>query len=262
MNKSGNHRGTERILDIFELLTNIENTGLTLTEISEKLNVPKSSILPLLHTMVSRGYLHCNQVNQKYFLGYKLYEIGTKYLNKKNTMDDALYEIMQDVVQACRETVALGKLDAGDVIYVQKIDLFEKLRLYSAIGRRLPAYSTSLGKALLSEKSKEEILRLYPEGMYPLTSNTITDVDVLFEELQQVKRTGFAFDCEESVYFVRSISIPIWDGASIQYGLQVNISTADYSLDKEEYIKKILIDAKRKMEPLLEKQRLQARPVR
>ena len=102
MNKSGNHRGTERILDIFELLTNIENAGLTLTEISEKLNVPKSSILPLLHTMVSRGYLHCNQVNQKYFLGYKLYEIGTKYLNKKNTMDDALYEIMQEVVQACR----------------------------------------------------------------------------------------------------------------------------------------------------------------
>ncbi len=193
-------------------------------------------------------------MNQKYFLGYKLYEIGTKYLDKKSTVDDALYEIMQDAVQACRETMALGKLDAGDVIYVQRIDLFEKLRLYSAIGRRLPAYSTSLGKALLSEKSKEDIKQLYPEGMYPLTSNTITDIDVLFEELQQVKKTGFAFDCEESVYFVRSISVPIKDGSSIQYGLQVNISVTGYSLDKEQFIKKILSDTKHKMELLLEKQ--------
>lgn len=254
MNKSEHHRGTERIIDIFELLTDIENVGLTLTEISEKLNAPKSSILPMLRTLVSRGYLHCNQVNQKYFLGYKLYEIGTKYLNKKNTVDDALYEIMQNVVHACGETVALGKLDTGDILYVQKIDLFEKLRLYSAIGRRLPAYSTSLGKALLSDKSREEIDQLYPEGMYPLTQNTITDPNVLFEELQQVKKTGFAFDCEESVYFVRSIAVPIKDSSSILYGLQVNISIADYSLEKEQYIKKILSDAKRKMELLLGKQ--------
>ena len=74
------HRATARVMSIFEFLTDTENVGKSLTEIANYLKAPKSSILPILRTLVDFQYLHYNTVTMQYFLGYKLYEIGTKYV--------------------------------------------------------------------------------------------------------------------------------------------------------------------------------------
>ena len=116
------HRSTERVISIFEYLTETENVGKNLTEIAAYLNAPKSSIFPMLRTLVSHRYLHYNPLTRQYFIGYKLYEVGTKYISDNN-LDDAIYQVMQEIATAYNVTVLLGELIAGDVLFLQKVDI-------------------------------------------------------------------------------------------------------------------------------------------
>ncbi|MBS7175266.1 MAG: helix-turn-helix domain-containing protein, partial [Clostridiales bacterium] len=69
------HRSTARVLDILELLEHVSN-GLSLKEISEALKVPKSSLFPILHTLLERGYL-CSESNGRgYRLGSMAFQLG------------------------------------------------------------------------------------------------------------------------------------------------------------------------------------------
>jgi len=244
------HNTTERIILIFEYLTESENSGKTLTEIAKYMDAPKSSILPILRTLVTYGYLHYNPIIMQYFLGYKLYEIGTKYVGDSN-MDDVIYQVMQDFAAANSVTLILGELVAGDVLIVQKVDLFEKLRLYRAVGRRIPAYADAAGKMLLSEKSSADIMRLYPEGLIPITAKTITDPAALFEQLDIVRQTGVAVSNEESTMYVRSVAIPIKKNDSTVYSLEACFSVFDYTEEKERAILLKLYELKNKIESFL-----------
>ena len=222
------HRSTERVISIFEYLTETENVGKNLTEIAQYLDSPKSSILPMLRTLVARGYLHYNSLTHQYFIGYKLYEIGTKYVGNTN-IDDAIYLLLKNLVTSNGVAVLLGELVAGDVLFLQKVGLFEEFRLYKAVGRRTPAYASALGKVLLSDKSKEDIRRLYPDGLTPITNKTITE-------------------------YVASIAVPIRKGGRIVYGIEVNMSIFEYNDEKEHELLYALYDTKNKIENFLKSQ--------
>lgn len=252
-NISTSHRGTERILSIFEFLTETENVGKTLTEIAQHLDAPKSSLLPMLRTLVSRGYLYYNSLTWQYFIGYKLYEIGTKYVSENN-LDDAIYQVMVDIANTYNVTVLLGELVAGDVLFLQKVDLFEKLRLYKAVGRRTPAYSNALGKVLLADKSSDELKKLYPNGLAPITNKTITSFSVLSEQLAEVRQLGFARCDEEATQYVFSVAIPIMKAGHIAYGLEVSMSIFEYNESRERQILYSLYEAKSKIENFLKNQ--------
>lgn len=201
----------------------------------------------MLRTLAARGYLYYNSLTYQYFIGYKLYEIGTKYVGEEN-IDDAIYQVLVNIANSNSVTVLLGELVAGDVLFLQKVDLFEKLRLYRAVGRRTPAYANALGKVLLSDKSLEELKRLYPDGLTPITNKTITDFDVLAEELTHVHELGFARCNEEATPYVCSVAIPIMKAGHIAYGLEASMSIFEYNESKERQILYSLYDAKSKIE--------------
>jgi len=251
--RNSQHRSTERIVQIFQFLTETENTGKTLTEIAHYLEAPKSSILPMLRTLVSYGYLHYNPIVMQYFLGYKLYEIGTKYVGDSN-MDDVIFQVMYNFATNYDVTLLLGELIAGDMLIVQRVDPIEKLRLYKAVARRIPAYADAAGKILLAEKSAAEVMRLYPEGLSPLTPKTITDPSILFDQLDNIRQTGVASANEESTMYVRSVAIPIKKQDSTVYGLEASFSIFEYSEEKERKILFALHELKAKIEGFLKMQ--------
>ena len=252
-NNNSQHRSTERVVLILEFLTETENSGKTLTEIANYLNAPKSSILPILRTLVSYGYLLYNPIVMQYFLGYKLYEIGTKYVGDSN-MDDVIFQVMYNFAVANNITLILGELIAGDVLVVQRVDSFEKLRFYRAVGRRIPAYADAVGKILLAEKSDADVMRLYPEGLTPITPKTITNPSVLFEDLDTIRQTGVAVSNEESTLYVRSVAVPIKKHDVTCYGLEICISIFDYTEEKERKLLYELYELKGKIEGFLKMQ--------
>ena len=169
-------------------------------------------------------------------------------------MDDVIFQVMYNFAVANNITLILGELIAGDVLVVQRVDSFEKLRFYRAVGRRIPAYADAVGKILLAEKSDADVMRLYPEGLTPITPKTITNPSVLFEDLDTIRQTGVAVSNEESTLYVRSVAVPIKKHDVTCYGLEICISIFDYTEEKERKLLYELYELKGKIEGFLKMQ--------
>ena len=200
------HKPTLRTLSILEFLSS-NNHRHTLTEISRHLDVSTSTLFPILHTLREQRYLDFDAKSHTYSLGIRLFEIGSRVQETHGYQQ--ITEIMNDIQSVCGETCHFGILDGGDVLYLIKAEAAEQpIRMRSMVGKRLPAYGTAIGKALLKNYSLEALKRLYPGGLKPLTAHTITDFDKLHEQLNS--NDIFLYDKEESTDAIACVAIPIY----------------------------------------------------
>jgi DNA-binding IclR family transcriptional regulator len=203
-------KSLDRALDILELIVGKEN-GMGVTEISRELDIHKSTVYRLLDTLKFRGYLEKNDDNHKYIAGINLFELSSKVLNDIDSRI-RVRPYLEELMQKTEETIHLGILDAGEVIYLDKVESTATIRMYSQVGKRVPAHSTSLGKAIMAhlpEARVKEILR--EKGMEKNTENTITELEQFLEHLQKVRKQGFAVDDEEQEKDIRCIAGPIFN---------------------------------------------------
>ena len=121
------HRSTARILDILELLASSKN-GYTLTEIAETIDAPKSSIFPIVHTLLDRKYIELNIHTIKYSIGVGLFALSSTFFGHKNIFNYVLDE-MNDIVGKCSEACQLGILDKDYVLYIGKVDSPQPVRM-------------------------------------------------------------------------------------------------------------------------------------
>lgn len=250
MPKEELHRATQRVIEMLEKLTLGPAQGLTLTELASQLDAPKSSLLPIVHTLYKLSMLSLNTDTGRYSIGYKAYEIGNSYISRGGLTSD-LQAMMSVIVDECGETCYFAQLADGDVFYLYKVDSTEPVRSVVSPGQRLPAYATGIGKALLSGKTKEEVMGLYPQGLKPLTPHTITEIDRLCYQLDEIHRNGLAFECEESTQYIRCVAVPIRRQGTVIAAMSVAIPTFRYDPEKESLVIRLLREAQIKLECLL-----------
>jgi DNA-binding IclR family transcriptional regulator len=119
-----------------------------------------------------------------------------------------LRELTQNVGRVCH----MGILSQGEVVYIEKIEPMTSIRMFSGIGKRVPVHSTSLGKALLMDKSEGEILDILKEkGMPKFTDNTITRDQEFLKEMKKTKARGYAIDNGENEPGIYCVAAPIRD---------------------------------------------------
>ena len=249
MNTKEHHRSTQRVIDILDQISNAKEQGLSLAELSSKLDAPKSSLFPILHTLKENHLISLHESTFKYTMGYKTYELGNAYI-QNGSVNASILDIMRDITSQCRETSFFGELIDGNVFYLFKMDSPESLRMVSP-GKTLPAYSSGIGKALLCEKSYEELQGLYPNKLIPLTPNTISDLHLLAQQLETIRNQGIAFEKEESTQFIQCIAIPIRKSGTVRAALSVAIPVFRYSQEKEAMIIGLLKLAQIKIENLI-----------
>lgn len=243
------HRSTKRVIDILSQIADSENQGVSLAELSSKLDAPKSSLFPILYTLKEYNLINYHKATCKYTMGYKTYELGNAFV-KDGTVNAAILDIMHDITRQSRETCFFGELIEGNVFYLFKTDSPESLRMVSP-GKTLPAYSSGIGKALLSDMSLEDLQKLYPGKLEPITPNTITDLNILAQQLQKIRVQGIAFEKEESTQFIQCIAIPIRRNGKVRAALSVAIPVFRYSNEKEAMIIGLLKQAQIRIEELI-----------
>ncbi len=243
---SNQHRPTERVLDILELLSTNPD-GMTLTQLSRALNAPKSSIMPLVHTMTSRKFIYQHKDTSRYCMGIAAYSVGSSYTNTKNALEFIQSE-MKYIVSQSNETCQLGIQVRSNLLYIAKEDSAEPLRLVSYVGKQIPLYCTAIGRALLAQKTKDEIRALYPDGLTAFTKNTIADWEELFRELEQTRNRGYALEHEECMPLLNCAGIPLCSNGQVIAALSVCIPTFRYSEDKLQSIIRLLKESKAKLE--------------
>ena len=180
-----------------------------MTEISEKLGLYPSTTHRILDTLKHWGYVEQDFHTQKYQLGLKALELGMAKLHKMDLVREAT-PYLKELVKQCNETVHLGVLEEGEVLYLAKKESSQTIRMISYVGKRAPLHCTALGKVLLTYLSTEERKKILGEKVLPrLTEKTITDKKELEKELGKVKKQGFALDREENEKDVCCIAAPI-----------------------------------------------------
>lgn len=244
------HRSTSRVLSILTLLSS-EQDGCTLAEMAAILDAPKSSLFPIIHTMADQNFVCYDENSQRYFIGLNSYLTGISYIKKHSVFERILLE-MKHIVDRCSEICQFGILDGADVLYLAKVDSPEPVRLSSDIGKRLPAYCTSLGKSLLCHTSKEELARLYPDPLIPFTAHTVKNLDDLYLQLQEVRNSHIAIEQGETHPDISCISVPLVKDGIVTASVSVSIPTFRFTEEKSHHIKSLLLASKSGLEALLE----------
>lgn len=245
-----NHRMLEKALLMLEYIADQPN-GVSLPDICGQLQMAKSSAYALLMTFVNMGYVK-RAANNRFIVGMKPFEIGSKFVENSDLF---LYsrDVLKELSDAVDETAHLAILDGTDVVYLSKCERRSyAVRMSSSVGKRLPAYATALGKALLSGKTDKEVQEMYRDaGLKQITPHTITDIERLLGQLEEIRRTGFAYEREESSLGVQCIAVPIMEhSGGIYLGLSLSVPVARTDQELEQ-MKEPLREAKLRLERVL-----------
>lgn len=185
--------------------------GMTLSELAWILREPKSTLHAVLLTLTESGLTTRDEVTKRYQLGPQVLVFAGAYTRQSDLLR-AFSEIARPLSRELGETIQLATLQGRDVLYIGKQEGTQWVRLASEVGTRLPAHATSLGKCLLAFLPSEELDRILAQGpLVALTPNTITDPELLREELAQVRRQGYAVDRGETLLDVWCFGAPVRD---------------------------------------------------
>jgi DNA-binding IclR family transcriptional regulator len=209
----GDSRYTIRALDrgirILSLLA--DGKPRTLTDVSGQVGLNNSTTFRLLVTLAGHNYVVRDTGSGKYALGLSCLGLARAYQEGDVIRRTAL-PILQALRDETMETVHLAVLDGMDVLYLDKVPGLHAIGLMSShVGARFPAYCTGLGKALLAF-ADANLVRAHFErvGLRHYTDSTLTTVDALLHDLEQVRRHGFALDHGEHEPEVRCVAVPIF----------------------------------------------------
>jgi IclR family KDG regulon transcriptional repressor len=187
-----------RALDILELF--LDAPVLSAADVVGRLGLPRTTVHELLGTLVDRSYLVIVPGQPlRYQLGVRLFQLGSVFAQQLDLAREA-QGVAAEVAAACDETVHVAILEGTDVIYIARVESTHPVRMISAVGRRLPAHCTGVGKMLLSGLTEQALDALYPRdsALPTMTPNSISSLARLKAELAEIAARGLAYDEAES----------------------------------------------------------------
>jgi DNA-binding IclR family transcriptional regulator len=193
------------ILDMFDR----DRTVIGVADIARRLDVHRSSASRLAATLASAGYLEPSGEPGRYRLAPKLATLG-EIAAGDSDLRRAAAEPLRDLVARLGETGHLGTLEGTEAVTIDVVDGWQTVRMHSWVGKRSPAHTSSIGKALLAGLSDKEFAARFPEPeLEGRTAATITSTDDLRKHLEQVRAQGYAEDLEELEKHLCCVAAPV-----------------------------------------------------
>jgi IclR family KDG regulon transcriptional repressor len=226
----------EKSLKLIDTLSK-NSLGMSLSQLSGALNYPKSTVHHILSTLVPYEYVYQDTETKKYSLGFKFLSLGKLILDNIDVRRTAHRHLLE-LQEKCGEAVHLAIFRDGQVIYIDKIDTQGGLSLATYVGFRTDPHAGAGGKVLLSDLSRKEIMDVYRQR--PLKTygkNTITSMSKLFEELEKIKKQGYATDDEEYYEGIRCVAAPIRAGWKVV--ATISITGSIFTMTKERIHKEL-----------------------
>ncbi len=225
-------KAVDKALRILEILGK-NSVELSLVELTRHLNIEKSTLHRLLATLDGRDFVRKDPASLRYSLGIKMLELGTA-VTARSALGRTAAPLLDRLAVRYRQTINLAVLDGLEILYVAKRESPEPMRLTVEVGRRLPAHSTALGKAMLAFRPAPEVRRLLSRKrkLQRCTPHTITSPRRLLQHLEEVRRAGFAVDREELTLGMRCVAAPVLDFTG--YAVAAVSITAPVALLSEE----------------------------
>ena len=234
-----------RTMKLLEALASEGSLGIT--DLSAAVGLHKSTSYRLVNTLRELGYVRQDPATERYSLTLRLFELGSMVLSRLELWQEAR-PIIERLSKDTRETVHLATLDRGEVVYLDKVESTQTLRvaMMSRVGMTAPTYCTGVGKILLAFAPQDQLEAVISDMTFEqFTENTITDKDLLRRELATIRQNGYAIDDEEHERGVRCVAAPIhdWNG-EVAAALSISVPTVRMTnADVPAYREKVLAAA-------------------
>jgi len=179
--------------------------SMSLIELAEATGLNKSAVQRSAFTLEALGYLYKDPVTKRFRLAPKSLDLGTGYLQTSELIERAnpyLHELNRDVEESCNLLEPCGL----DMLYVARFPSHKQIAIHIPLGRHLPMYCTSAGRAYLAalpEHEADAILVASERKGY--TPNTVTALDQLRAIVAEARHDGYAYALEE--YYAGDISV-------------------------------------------------------
>jgi DNA-binding IclR family transcriptional regulator len=200
-------KSAERTVKILETLAASPNR-LTLSELQERMGYPRSSLHALVRTLRELKWVEADETGSAFGVGPHALLSGTAYLDRDPALQFA-YETLEDLRSEIGYTIHYARRDEAHVLYLASRESRESAGRVSRVGRRLPAHVTALGQALLAELTEAEVDQLLPDELEALQEATITGRSQLHDELDDVRRRGWAFEREQNTPGVACVAVAV-----------------------------------------------------
>jgi IclR family transcriptional regulator, KDG regulon repressor len=204
-------KSADRALDVFELLA-AETNGLTISEVSDRLGIARSSAHGLVHTLEKRGYLSLDGVN-RFHLGVRLIQLGLRVADRLELRSVARARL-ERLVASTQDTALLVVPSSGELLYVDKVVSDARdVRTDPRMSMNRPLHCSSLGKALLAALDDSAVLAVTGGGTHltAVTEFSIVDIDELLADLAETRKRGYSIDRQEAVPGVWCVGAPVRD---------------------------------------------------
>jgi len=207
-----NSTSVRRALSVLEYVRDHADAGrgVPLAAIADELDMSKSTILRLSAPLVDTDLLLRDRETGWFRLGPGALRLVQGYLSTldlRTMAREPLRRLLRTVDQTCHLVV----YDPPDVVYIDKVENEQSVRMASRVGSRVPAYRTAVGKAMLAWLRDEAVQSVIEAGMPAITDRTTTDPVQFRAELEAVRRRGYAVDDRENEPEVRCVAAPIFD---------------------------------------------------
>ena len=199
----------ERVFALLDCFT-AEEPELTLAELVVRTGIPKSTVHRLTAMLAERRLL--KRTGTGFALGLGLFELGELAADLR-TLRDASLPSLEELFEQTHETIHLGVLDSGEVLYFVKIVGYRAFPLPTRIGGRWPIHACAMGKVLLAFDRPDRSRSLLQSELKALTPFTITDPSRLSLELARAQHDGVAYESEEAVLGNACVAAPIFNSA-------------------------------------------------
>ncbi len=183
---------------------------LPLVEICRLVRLPKPTVYKYLQTLKEAGFVLYDPECECYWLGPNAWSLG-RTVDPSLRVREVARPIMQQLRDRFGETINLGVLHGDEVVYLEMAISRQALRLQATIGAHDPAYTTSLGRAMIAFLPPERWKKHIPRHLHARTSRTITSHDALHAELIATRKRGYAVERGENEEGALCIGAPIFD---------------------------------------------------
>lgn len=204
------NRTTQRTVEILKLVSKSPD-GITLDDICERLELPKTSAYDIVTTLAEMGMVKVDRgQRQRYTIGLTAYRIGINYTNNLDFIG-VIEPELKAFARAIGKTVFFGVRSDHDVVYLCKAEPENPIITTATVGTKNPMYCTSLGKAILAfsdDETRELVMgRIHFQQK---TARTITDREAFDAELERIRERGYGMDDREMEEHMKCVGAPVF----------------------------------------------------
>lgn len=207
----------DRALALLELLAEAGGS-MRLNEFAAATGLPLPTIHRLIRSLTHNGYVR-QEPSKRYALGPRLIRLGEV---AGRGLASWGMPFLSELTAQIGETANMAVLEGDEVVYVAQVPSAHSMRMFTEVGRRVSVHCTGVGKALVSQLDDAAVLALLRRtGMPVQTSRTLTDPGAFLNELDEIRRQGWAEDNAEQEVGVRCIAVPVL-GAPARVAISVS----------------------------------------